>query len=465
MLDEVLGSQRLRNALLIANGLITLLVLYVFRKPHGGDMLDYLALADGILQGNYSIWHRMPVEIPDTFRNPGYPLFLALFRVFTKELFVIQLAQMAMYVAAVLIMLRTISKLGGMIAGNLFLLLLIPSINMAYFASGLYPETPVLFLGSLFLWADVVLPRGWARSVLMGLCIGAAFQCRSTLLLFPVFHELVTLFLERPRPDLRRSLIFLATFIITLMPYSLWNLKHHGVLRPTPLEGGGGVMYLGWWSGKVPGHKEWWYWKNFFSNEPISFTDDVPGNIRAFDAECHQMDSLLRPFLTAKDSLMIAALQPYGTKTYNTRYTLERERLLKKITLQHIKEEPGYTLRTKAYTAIRLWITGYDPYRLGAASIKGKVAELYPFVLTATIFLMAIIAIPLAMYRDRAWARRCMPLILWIVYFGAIHIPFAIQGRYVIPARLALLALLALALEHALLRRSGGARTTDPKAP
>lgn len=469
MIRSVLPSERSRNWLLIANALVAVLVIHVFRAPHG-DLGDYLPLADGILHGEYSAWYRLPVDVPDTFRNPGYPLLLAAIKCIGTDLRWVQGVQVVLYLLSVGAMLRVLGRLGGPMASNLFLLFLLPSINILYFSMGILPEIPTLFFISLFLWGDVLMNEGWRRHVFMALCVGAAFQCRSTWLLFPIARVLAELLVLRRTFNRKGALLFLAVFGATLMPFGLWNLRHHGVFKVTSLEGGAGVMHLGWWAGKIPGHQEWWYWGNFFSPEPISFTDDVPGNIAAFDAECRTMDSMLRPYLTAVDTLMLNAPKAViSVRTYNTRYTLERERILKDMTWRHVKEEPGYTLEWKAYSAARIWFTGLNMDRFRKASAMGKIAELYPFAVTFSIFLLALVVVPLTLLRHRDLVRRLLPLWSVLLYTAVIHIPFAIQARYTIPARLVLLAMIALCLERSILRRADrdrtNVRTDAPSGP
>ncbi|HEY0977716.1 MAG TPA: hypothetical protein VGE21_09615, partial [Flavobacteriales bacterium] len=170
MIAERLSSLRLRNILLAANVLMGVLVVYIFRTAHG-DLGDYLPLADGILHGTYSMWYRLPVDIPDTFRNPGYPLFLALFRAIGPDLLWVQAAQVLLHALSVLLILRIVGRLGGLIAQNIFLLLLLPSINVLYFSTGIYPETPTMFFACLFLWCDTGMRNGWKRHVWMALCV------------------------------------------------------------------------------------------------------------------------------------------------------------------------------------------------------------------------------------------------------------------------------------------------------
>jgi hypothetical protein len=454
-----LASERLLRILLALNALATLCVFFVFRAPHGGDLYTYVGLADGILHGRYSFWWDLPMYIPDTFRNPGYPLFLAAFRAISGSLLPVQIAQALMYAAAVVMILRIIGRSGGgTVAKNIFLLLLLPSFNFAYYNTGIFPETPVLFLITLFVYVETGMPESVKRSVMLALIAGVAFQFRSTLLLLPLAWIAIRLFIDRRRFQAWSAGVFLGVFVLTTVPYSLWNLRTHGVYKPTPLESGGGVLHIAWWSGRIPGHQVTWYWNNRTSQEIIDFVPPgrVPEEIAEFDAECHSLDSALAPLLTRSDSIMLDSFRTrtHLFRTYNTRYTLERERLLKAVTFRHMEHEPAYTATHTAYTAVRLWVTGLQPDLFAGASTGGKLSQLYPFALTLGIFLLALVIIPATLMRNKGMAAALSPIWLWLVYFGVLNAPFVIQARYTIPVRLLLIALLAICIERTLGRSS-----------
>jgi len=253
---RTLSSTRLFKVLLALNLLVAVAVLIVFHGATGGDARSYFSLADGILHGRYSMWWFLPVDVPDTFRNPGYPLFLAPFRYFTTSVLPMQVAQLVLYAGAVLLTLRIIGRLGGGVAArNLFLLILLPSINMPYFIPAIFPEIPTLALITAFVWLDVEGKEGWKKAVLLAALAGAAFQMRSSILLLPALWIVARWVFQRDKAKLGANLVFLCAFGLTLLPYSLWNYAHHGVFKPTPLEGGGGVAHMGWWSGKIPGRR------------------------------------------------------------------------------------------------------------------------------------------------------------------------------------------------------------------
>lgn len=446
-------SSNTRNVLLALNGLVTIGVFIAFRNELGGDYPSYTALADGILHGNYSMWWFLPVDIPDTFRNPGYPLFLIPFRYLTTNFLPIQIAQLLLYAWTVLLSLKIIRQLGGGVAAcNLFLLILLPSINLPYYNTAIFPEIPCMFLICAFVWIDLSRKDNWKKGIILALFAGAAFQLRSSVLLLPVAWLFTRFFFNPGRTNRTMACTFIGLYLLTLLPFSLWNYNHHGVFKPTPLEGGGGVVHMGWWSGKLPGHIENWYWGNRAGVEMLEFTnkDSIPGNIAMFNAEWAMIDRRLSPLLTNSDSMMLEAHQEgLGQfKTYNTACTLLREQLLLDATLDHVMAEPGYTVGYKTYSAFRLWITGIQMDEFRRVPLRGKLVQAYPFLLTFSIFLLAVVTIPWAFFKYRRFAIQCIPLLVWLVYFGVIHIPFVIQSRYTIPVRPLLFVLIALCIER-----------------
>jgi len=170
----------------------------------------------------------------------------------------------------------------------------------------------------------------------------------------------------------------------------------------------------------------------------------------AFNAEWGRITASIDPLLTTVDSVMLDSLQtqPGLFRTYNTAFTTAREHLLWQATMAHVRAEPGYTLRYKLYSAVRLWVTGVQVDEFKKASPVGKIVLLYPFLITLLVLLAAVVIVPIAFLRHRGLAATCLPLVIWLVYFGVVHIPFVIQARYTMPVRLLLFALIAICAER-----------------
>jgi len=346
-------------------------------------------------------------------------------------------------------------------ARSLFLLLLLPLVNVPYYITQVYTEVPVLAgLGALLLLITRPGARSWRSSVLLGLLFGALFLLKPVLQLLPLAFVIGERIWLRDRVTWPRQLAMLAVCALTMVPYGLWNKRNHGVFSTTPLEGAGSYMHFGAWCGKFPGYTEHVYWHNFAGDELVRFVPDeeIPRYIAAYEAEWDSINAQLRPLLTPADSVMLASRDraPYGVvNTYNTRYTLLREQLLLSKAIEHYRLDPWYLLKYKAYSALRLWVIGIQRDEFRQASASQKIKMLYASLSTGLVFLLFMILVPLAMGRRRVTWAEAWPMLAGMAYFGLMHLPFTIQARYTTPMRMAMLALLAIAICRLLARGTG----------
>lgn len=448
-----LRSERTITWLLVANMVVALGMVYVTWGNLLGDTGSYLGLAEGILHGNYSMWWELPGSYPDTFRTPGFPLFIAvIMKVFGTWKAVIGV-NLVLYWLGLLLTLWTIKVIDARPeVRNLFLLLLLPLLNVPFYIGQVYPEIPSLFGISAVLY---MLHRkshiDIGQALALGLLYGFIFQCKPIFLLFPLLVPLVGWAVQRKGFAFKAHVIAAAVFVITLLPYGIWNRAHHGIFSVTPLEGGAGVMHFGVWAGKIPGYTEKVYWHNFTGDELIRFTpeDSIPANIKAYEEEWVVVNEKLAPLLTPHDSLMLASgsiVSNSPAPTYNTAYTLERERLLKKLTIDDALKWPGYILAYKSYSAVRLWVIGIQRADFEKASWPKRIELLYGPLSTGVLFLLFIVFVPVAYIKRRVKLKDTWAFLLVLIYFGLLHIPFVIQARYTTPVRFAMLAILASAL-------------------
>ncbi|WP_375415782.1 hypothetical protein [uncultured Hymenobacter sp.] len=451
-----LAGRRLFLALLGLNLLVSALVFFAFRNQVSGDHYTYLGYAEGLARGRYSYWYFLPEYVPDTFRNPGYPLFVLAVRTLTQSVLALKLLQLVLYFGAValtLAALRRLSAPGSWRSCNLFLLLLLPNIQGAYFAALVFPEVLVGFLLLLYFHVALVrAPGSWVRAALLAGLAGALVQVRPMFILFPLAQ--VALDWGWQRRAFRRGPAggFLLLFGLTLLPYAAWNYRHHGTFKVTSLEGGGGVLQIGFWALRMPGYHEQRYWGNTMGDELVQFAapTQVPGYIRAFNQEWDEIERQCAPLLTRRDSTYLPRMRqrPELFPTYSSAYTRRREQLLVRYTLAHIRAEPGYFLQTRLYTLVRLWVTGVQRRDWAAAPTPlARLKVLYPFLSSAATFLLALVCIPWALARRGLGRVPAFALALaLVVYFGVMHLPFAIQARYTVPARLLLLFCVAQAI-------------------
>lgn len=463
-----LDQRRTFHVLLGLNVLMVLAVLWLSRDTMLSDGLSYLNLAEGILHGKYSMWWVLDGFYADTFRAPGLPLLIACCLKLFGTWKAVKVVNFALYWVALHFSLRALGHLDPRRSTkSIFLLLLLPMLNIPFYINQLYTEIPVL-AGLSILMDAYLRPGKWSllRAVAAGSLMGFLILCKPMLVGFPVGMAALAWWFGRRRTDLRAQAIMLICCGIALMPYGLWNLRHHDVFKVTPIQGGSGYMHFAYWCGKMPGYQDTFSLRNFTGDELIQFTpsDSVPANIAAFEKEWTGIKAQLDPLLTAKDSVMMTSWDkvPYAAEaTYNSQYALTRERILGRLALDHMLHDPWYTLGYKTYTAVRLWVIGIQRSEFAKASLAGKLQMLYATASTGLNFLLALVILPLAYWRGSLQLRASWPLLATVLYVWLLHIPFTIQARYTICVRFALFTLMAIALTDLLQRtdRAKGAGT------
>lgn len=457
---NLLKSKTTNRSLLLLNFIISLVIFILTRKTIGGDYETYNSLAEGLLTGNYSMYHFLPQYFPDTFRNPGYPIFLAFFKLFSNSLLLIQISQLLLYYITIFLILNIIDHYFeiNIIIKNIFLLLLAISIYIPIYTPGIAPEMLMCFMMTLTFWLDIKLSdKKFYKYLLLGLLYGFIFQVRPVFLFFPLLKFIMDWFVLKKEFLFGKNSLLLLVYFLTMMPYGLWNYNNHGVFSITSLRGGAEVLNAGYWAQKIPGYTEDRSFANTFFEEPILFINkaDKEKNIELYNKEWDFIDSSCARFLTVKDSFQINLWhtgQYHFPATLSGKYTIERERLIKAATINDMKHDKMYVIKSKLYSAIRLWVTGVQIENFRKATLSGKFILLIPMLLTGAIFLLSVLFIPLAFIKYKFLFTKFYSLIMLIVYYGLIHVPFVIQSRYTIPVRMLLLLLLSISLYHLFLK-------------
>lgn len=459
------------NLLLVLNVLMVLVTLWLTRNTTLSDSWSYLSLAEGLLHGEYSMWWPLEGYYADTFRAPGYPLFIAFFIKIFGSWQATKVAHFILYWVALHLTFRTIERFDPRRSTrSIFLLLLLPMMNIPFYITQLYTEIPVLAALALVLHLFLA-PGRWSlgKAMVIGLCLGFIFLCKPIFLLFPFLLTAGTFLFDRSKMDFRGHGTMLGVFVLTLLPFGFWNLRHHGVFKVTPVEGGGGYMHFAYWCGKMPNYQDHISLGNFTGDELVRFTpeDSVPAHIAAFEQEWAGINARLEPLLTEKDSIMLASFDkmPYAVQqTYNSKYSLLREKLLVDLAIDHMVHDPWYTLAYKSYSAVRLWVIGIQRGDFKNASLGGKLQMLYATLSTGLVFLLALVVLPLAYKRGYLRMRTSWPLLAALVYTGVLHIPFTIQARYTVCVRFAMFALMAMAIAGLLGGTSKSGSSPTPEA-
>lgn len=461
MLDRIINLLRHRVVfllLLAANALVSGVLIWILRDTVSGDHFTYLKLADGLRLGRYSLWYDLEPYPPDTFRTPGYPAFILLIRLATPDapdVAAVRMVQVVLYVVAIGLALKLIDHYlpGCYLPKNLFLVLLLPNLQLTYYLPALLPEALMIFVVLLYLSLEIRLEGGrWYRLVALGLVMAVLYTIRPIFLCLPAFRLLAQLFLFR---EWRRLLAFngvvLVVFGATITPYALWNRQHHGIFSPTPVEGPAPNVHLGFWQHRLPGHTTLHYWRHTYMGEeilPLVRAAHVPAYIAGYDREWAEINREAETYLTAADRLRIPQMRPDSAlfPTYSSEYTLARRRIIQRHTLAHIQREPLYYLGTRLYTALRLWVTGVNMRQLRTPGIGRKLIAVYPTLVTFFSFILGLVFVTIQFLRRRLSPRELWPFLLVIGYCWLLHVPMSIQSRYTVPVHVPALILLAMAL-------------------
>ncbi len=452
---KTLSTKQYTWVLVGVNVIITAMMIYLQRNDISQDHFTYMYYIKGIEQGRYTYWWNIANYVPDTFRNPGYPFFLYLVSRISDNRWIFVIAQTLLYFVSIYYLLKIIEVLfprEKRVIQNIFLTILAYSIVVPYYISLIFPEIAMLFLIVFTTYYLLTFNNEkWHGYVVLGLLYGIMFQFRPVVLFLP-FVIIFYLILINKFKYIYKYILLLFVLIVSLLPYGFWNFKQHGIFSITPLEGGGGVMYLGYWSYKMPGYAETRYWHNVSDRNLISFTkdEDVLNNIKAFNKEWDYIDSSCAKYLTVQDSMNLKIMEGYDGMlflTYNGRYTYEREKLLKSLAIRHYLDDPLYTFKIKLFSLFRLWFAGLDKnYLLHKSNIAAFNLEVLPFIITFPPFSLFILLLPYAMFKRKINFKEITLLLILMSYFGVLHLPFVLQSRYTIPVRPFMYMLVSVAI-------------------
>jgi len=449
-----LDSKKTFKTLIILYAIISVVIFLFNLDAFSGDQYTYMYYAKGMHAGKYTYWYMLKDYVPDTFRNPGYPIFIYLFSFISDSMKLIKLTNFIAFATAIYLVFRIIdlyTKQPSYTIKNIFLFLMIFNSHLLIYIDFIFPEVIMFFLITLLVYLNIRLSKQKISTyIILGLLYGVIFQIRPVILFFPFIKFGIELFLQKKNFSVIKNLTLVIVFIATMLPYGYWNYKNNGVFNITSLEGGGGVMHLSYWGFKMPNHLETRYWRNIVEEDLIIFTpkEDVPRNIEAFNKEWDFIDSTCAQYLTDADRKNIPLMKqhPELFVTYNGRYTYEREKLLKKLAVQHFLDDPIFTLKVKVYTAFRLWVTGIKRKTFESNNPVSLFIGIAPAVITGITLLLALIFIPLAIFRRKFNYIFLLPILLLVGYYGFIHLPFAIQARYTVPVRPLLMMITAICI-------------------
>lgn len=468
LFQRILSSRKTRLVLFVLHIVMMVMGFWVFGGRPSGDQATYIRLAEGLEQGTFSYWVGILEDPPqETYRTHGYPVFLWLVN---QNITAARVAQNVLLLINLLLLLLWVGKgPNGPLKQNVLLLLLLPQFQLLHYAHEILPEAVMLPLCSAVAVVGMA-PHSIRRSILLGVLIALAWWIRPVLLLFPLFVLLADLLLNRGADRwtaLRADLITLVLFVLLApLPFALWNLGAHGVFKPVPISGSSVISNMGFWQHRLPGYGSMHYFNyNYFGREfyPWVSDDEAAMHYAHYNEQWERIEAAATPFMSSSDKANIPIMEgsyPDLFVTRSARLTVALDSLIARETMASIRTEPGYYLATRAYTAIRLWITninrpmermvfrpepGVRPMVGNAIGLKGRLGMLAPFLLSFVTFGIGGIFLLYCILRDRKrWHERRFALML-VLYIWVIHIPMAIQSRYTVPVHGIVIALITVA--------------------
>lgn len=452
---------RLRSfwLLLLANVLTAGITFVSSCNSPFADGASYLQLADGLVAGRFSSWYMLPQYIPETLRMWGYPFFLSIFRRFSDGELPIKCFQLALHFVSLFVILRIIAhRVKGAAPQLLFLLLAALNIQVPYYAGQISAESTTGFFLVLYCYVLMIPRRSLLCGAFAGLIAAVTFQLRPGYLYLPFIITAACIILPGAVKSNRGFFISkILVFVLLLVPFGLWNKRHHGQFKITSLAGAASGAHFGYWAFLLPRD----YHANFIwgaapiPNEFFMFSlyripdSEREKNAAMFEAEKGALFAEIESLETEDERKRIRLMEhlyPGVYSLHNSRYTIARERAQRKLLLKHIAEKPGDYFFARAITFVRLWFTGVNLTELGLAkSPLAKAKVVLPFLITFSFIFLGLIFVAIGLSLGIIdWHQWMVPFVI-PVYAAASHTAFPISARYTVPTHLLLLMLVAVA--------------------
>ncbi|MEI6500803.1 MAG: glycosyltransferase family 39 protein [Armatimonadota bacterium] len=389
--------------------LLNALVAY-YRPATSPDSDRYQRIAINLADGNgYSASEAAPYQ-PDLLRVPLYPKFIAtVIRLAGPNWTAVRLVQA--------LLMSFLVPLGWLIAARCFDR---TTALVTAFAVACYP-TYWLYAGQLLsdgvaavvtAVAAVALIRslrdkGLIWSLLAGLAGGLMCLIKPVMLLFPAVALIAYVVGAdtTPRLAVRRWAVYVLTFALTVMPWTIRNYAVSGKLIPMT-AGKGIVLY------------------QIARLSETGFT--IP--------QYHQQIE------TADPRLLVARAAP------DPAVTLQLDRDLTRDGMAIIHRHPWRYLCTIACNPLLVWVNRWT-------FVNGVMVQSRTLLLLSLMYLVTgVLGI---MLQRQQWRRAIVPL-TFIVYISLVHAPLWTEPRQSIPARLFLLMFVAYAVARGLARARPG---------
>jgi len=450
-LCKLLNNKKAYYILFGLNILVGVVIFNISSKVQFPDSTGYWLMGESILNGKFSSWYFLPKYYPETLRTPGYPIFLAFCQLISNSPFFVKVIQLLIYFISIHLCTLIIRKLTSNLVGiNLFLLLLIPNIQIVYYTGYISAEILSVFFITLTMYL-MFSRKTLFTALLLAFTCYCSFIVRPAFLIFPFL--LSVYFIFQDKKNSRFSLLFISMYLILLIPFGLWNKFNHGVFKVTSLEGGAGVAHLGFWQLKLmDGYTETYYWGNHTSydyTKPNFYTkEEQLQNTKDLEKEGNNLLRDIAVYESKEDSIYLVSMKNNSLGILplrNSKYTIAREKRLWQLAKENIIAEPLFYIKSRVYHFIRFYVSGINYMDFKKSnSLTQKAKTLYPFFITLIFIFGGLIFISINAIFKKNHFPNIFAFILLLWYYGGVHLPFVIQARYTIPIHLLLLAILSV---------------------
>ena len=423
------------------------------------DAANYIALAENLLNGNFSSDCNAEICLPDTVRTPGYPLILSFFFIFSKNLFLMKSIQLLFYFLTLWLGYKIVTKIArhNLIVCNIFLIFTAVNIQIPYYSGTISTETFTAFFVTLFFYNLYVVEKRnfFYDAFVSSLILAALYYIRPGFLLFP-FILLGLSFFKNLKLDPKQLLMQIVLFICMLLPYAQWNNANHGVFKLTPIGVSGMAALNGYWYFKLPNG----YVNRYMWNEVVVPDVTSPFNYSQKERELNKLeyekrwDDFLKNNDVAEGCLDQDNLVIYksaGTCNPNfSKFILKRENFVTNELFSLIMKEKILYAQERLYSFMRLFFTGINIYEINPEeSFLKKLMRVYPFLVTFFCIFLGFFISTLFLRKSKPEEiRYFVPMMMIILYVAASHTIFPIQARYLVPMHMLVLIMLSINLSR-----------------
>ena len=435
---------------------VSLSVFFLSTQRPSPDTVSYLNMGKGLIEGRFSQWYYLESYYPETLRSPGYPLFTAITSRISNSVWSVLIVQYACLLLAYYLCIRIIYKVvddAGIrgLTTIIFLAMAILSIQLPFYSGQIVPQAVSSFLMVSFFYVYLLHKHTILSGLIQGCILAGIFQLTPSFLLFPLIVFTASIW---KREIFRAQIASLIVFIISTLPFGLWNLNNHGVFKITPLEGGAGVAHMSYWQYKLPkNYSESFYWGNNTGDDliyPFRLSEqEVALNRIRYEYEWEQILTSISHLKTEEDlswEQIMKDKNPGQFILHNSAYVQAREEQLWNKTIEHMIENPYYYIKTRVYGFFRSYVTGISEQALyNSKNLLQYFNTLYPFFISLILILFGTLFITFRIIIN--WGKVAFEvkmIFFMVIYFGLIHTPFVTQARYTAPVHILILVLLAI---------------------